>query len=178
MSFKWHVWWEWSLGLETMLHCFSESVNYFQLKNTSHVCQNLICLFANPLSSFLFLSVPGLKPAFNSIKQASSGSMALAVLILDWLNRKDMMWALRRINKRNSCCGSAITNPTRIHEDAGLIPGPALWVKHEVWRSCRCSSEPVLLWLCCRLAAAALILSLVWELPYAVGVALKKEKRR
>ena len=25
----------------------------------------------------------------------------------------------------SSCCGSAITNPTRIHEDLGSIPGPA-----------------------------------------------------
>ena len=35
----------------------------------------------------------------------------------------------------------------------------------------------MLLWLCCRLAAAAPIGSLVWELPYAVGGALKKKKQ-
>ena len=27
------------------------------------------------------------------------------------------------------CRGSAVTNPTRIHEDAGLTPGLAPWVK-------------------------------------------------
>ena len=40
----------------------------------------------------------------------------------------------------------------------------------------RCSSDHVLLWLLQRPAAAALILPLVWELPYAVSVALKREK--
>ena len=29
-------------------------------------------------------------------------------------------------------CGSAITNLTRIHEDAGLVPGLARWVKEPV----------------------------------------------
>ena len=39
---------------------------------------------------------------------------------------------------------------------------------------CRRAVDPVLLWLWCRLAAAALIRPLAWELPYAVGAALKK----
>ena len=37
----------------------------------------------------------------------------------------------------------------------------------------RWGSDLVLLWLWCRLAAAALIQPLVWELPYAEGAALK-----
>ena len=32
-------------------------------------------------------------------------------------------------NFRSSCRGSAIMNPTRIHEEVGSIPGLAQWVK-------------------------------------------------
>ena len=33
----------------------------------------------------------------------------------------------------SSHCGAAKTNPKSIHEDAGLIPGLALWVGGLVW---------------------------------------------
>ena len=41
---------------------------------------------------------------------------------------------------------------------------------------CRCGSDPTLLWLWCRPAAAAPIQPLAWKLPYPLGVALKKKK--
>ena len=41
----------------------------------------------------------------------------------------------------------------------------------------RCNSDPVLLWLWCRLAASALIQPLAWAPPYVMGVDLKKTKQ-
>ena len=42
----------------------------------------------------------------------------------------------------------------------------------------RQGSDLVLLWLWCRPAATALIQPLAWELPYAMGVALKKKESK
>ena len=41
-----------------------------------------------------------------------------------------------------------------------------------------CGSDPMLLWLWCRPAATALIGPLAWEPPYAVGVALERQKKK
>ena len=43
---------------------------------------------------------------------------------------------------------------------------------------CRCGSGPTLLWLWHRQMAAAPITPLAWELPYAIGMALKRKKNR
>ena len=42
----------------------------------------------------------------------------------------------------------------------------------------RRGSDPMLLWLSHRMVAAALIQPLAWEPPYAVGMALKKKKKK
>jgi len=42
---------------------------------------------------------------------------------------------------------------------------------------CRRSSDLMLLWLCRRPAAVALIRLLAWEPPYAVDAALEKDKK-
>ena len=42
----------------------------------------------------------------------------------------------------------------------------------------RCGSDPALLWLWRRLAAAAPIRPLAWEPPYATGVAPEKDKKQ
>ena len=43
---------------------------------------------------------------------------------------------------------------------------------------CRGGLDSALLWLWRRLAAAALIRPLAWELPYAMGAALKRKKKK
>ena len=42
----------------------------------------------------------------------------------------------------------------------------------------RRSLDPVLLWLWCRLTAIALIRPPAWEPPYAIGAALKRQKKK
>ena len=82
---------------------------------------------------------------------------------------------------QSSCYDSGVRNPTGIHEVVCLIRGLAQWVK-DLALSCavghRHGSDPVLLWLWCRPAAAAWIQPLAWELPYDAHVALKEKKKK
>jgi len=63
-------------------------------------------------------------------------------------------------------------NPTSIREDqVSSLSGLRTQHCHEL-----CGSDLALLWLRRRLAVAALIQPLAWELPYAAGTAIKERK--
>ena len=61
--------------------------------------------------------------------------------------------------------------PQSVGQESGIAVSRGIGRKH--------GSDSMLLWLWYRLAAAALIHPLAWELPYAAGVTLKtKEKKK
>ena len=78
--------------------------------------------------------------------------------------------------------GSAVTNPTRNHEDTGLIPGLAQWVKDVAGVAVSYGVGQKhgldLVWLWLWPAATAWIQPLAWEPPCAVGVALIRPKKK
>ena len=89
---------------------------------------------------------------------------------MPWLELLEQDFLKKYLNLWSSCRGSAETNLTSILEDADLILGLAM----SCGIGCRHDSDPKLLWLWYRPAAIALIRLLAWELPYAVGTALKR----
>ena len=68
-----------------------------------------------------------------------------------------------------------VKNLTSIHEDSGkylvLLSGLRIFTAVSCGVGHRCSLDPALLWQEHRLAAAALIGPLAWELPYATDMA-------
>ena len=58
-------------------------------------------------------------------------------------------------------------------QSLALFWGLRIWCGHELW-----GRSQMQLWLWCKPAAVALIGPLAWELPYALGVALKEKRKK
>ena len=69
-----------------------------------------------------------------------------------------------------------LKNLISIHEDTGSTPGHGSPIAMSCGVGCRYGSDPTLLWLWYRPAATPSIRPLAWEIPYAMGVALKSKK--
>ena len=83
----------------------------------------------------------------------------------------------------NSCCGSAVMNPTSVYKEVDSTPGLAQWVKDlALLVSCgvghRCGSDPMLLWLWCRWVATALISTHSLRTSICPGNSPKKTKKK
>ena len=87
---------------------------------------------------------------------------------------------------RSSCCDSVNSEPYIVSVRM-QVPSLASHSWLRIWElphaacrgvGCRCGSDPELLWLWGRPAAAAQIRLLAWEIPYATGVAIKKKKKK
>ena len=100
-------------------------------------------------------------------EHCKSATMEKIKIIKKENQRTYLLISFETIHTRSSHCGSEETNQTSIHEDLGLIPSPTHWVKDQVLPravglSPRHGSNLGLLWLWCRLAAAAPFLPLAW----------------
>ena len=102
------------------------------------------------------------------------------LIVTTWSNYSTILCSVK-LKTGSSHCGSAVMSLTSVHEDTSSIPGQGQWIKGfsiavNFSVGPRHGLYSVLLWLWCRLAAAAPIRPLAWELPYATGAALKSKK--
>ena len=63
-------------------------------------------------------------------------------------------------------------------QSLALLSELRIWHYHEYGVGRRCGLDPALLWLWCRPVATTPIRPIAWEPPYAVGVAVKRQKTK
>ena len=57
----------------------------------------------------------------------------LKILFCWTFNQSAYFFPSKKYSMESSCCGSVVMNQTSNHEDVGLIPGLAQWVKDLAW---------------------------------------------
>ena len=145
---------------------------FLKHQNTSILNQNWLSSLSLVLTALLTKSMSinlnSLKRSWIFLRKAGTSTLNWAFLFTLYLN------LLLKNRSGEFPSWLSITNPVSIHEDLGLIPCLARWVK-----------DLALLWLvwvtdvaripcCCGCGVGRW---LAWELPFAMGAALKRQKQ-
>ena len=111
-----------------MSQCFPELISTNDNKTKSQVLSSYVSGIFRSIFTYYFIY---------SVHQSVDTHIITTIL--------EMKEVFLKINIfRSSCPGSAVTNPTSIHEDAGLIPGLSQWVKNPAWPELRCRLQTLL----------------------------------